>query len=97
MASGSNTLGEVAARTTHIEVACSRCQRRGRYRLSKLVASLGEDFPMTDLGSEIVDCLKRHTAVTERCDVYFPGLGKIMHADVRSAPVKPENADDCEY
>ncbi|SAK63744.1 hypothetical protein AWB80_02913 [Caballeronia pedi] len=78
MTKGSVTLGEVAARSTHIEMACSRCDRRGRYRLVKLVASLGDDFPMTDLGAAIANCPRRHATVTERCDVYFPGLIKIM-------------------
>lgn len=55
MTKGSITLGEVAACASHIEVACGRCERRGRYRLVKLVASLGEDFPMTDLGGWIAD------------------------------------------
>jgi hypothetical protein len=57
---GTVTLGEVAARASHIEVACTRCERRGRYRLSRLIATLGEDFPMTDLGAQIADCPKRN-------------------------------------
>jgi hypothetical protein len=92
MANGSVSLREVAARATHIEIACTRCERRGRYRLSKLVASLGGDFPMTDLGGEITDCPKRYAAVTERCDVYYPGLRKIME-DERQPP-QPEPTTD---
>lgn len=78
MANGSVTLGEVAARTSHIEVACTRCERRGHYRLSRLIATHGADFRMTDLGGELADCTKRNVSVGERCDVYFPGLIKIM-------------------
>jgi hypothetical protein len=46
---------------------------------------------MTDLGAQIADCPKRHAAVTERCDVYFPGLPEIMDPD---APPAKGNSDD---
>jgi hypothetical protein len=76
---GAVALGDVATRASHIEIACTRCERRGRYQLSKLVARLGEDFAMTDLGSELADCPRRTSpSWSERCDVYFPGLAKIM-------------------
>ncbi|WP_045457923.1 hypothetical protein [Caballeronia cordobensis] len=92
MAIGSVSLGDVAAGATHLEVACSRCERRGRYRLSRLVARLGEDFPMPDLGSELADCPRRNASMTERCDVYFPGLIKIMGGE--DATPKPISSDD---
>ncbi|AUT62866.1 hypothetical protein [Paraburkholderia terrae] len=85
MAKGTVTLADVAARATHINIACSRCERRGRYRLSRLIASYGEHFPMTDLGSEIADCPQRYAAVTQRCDVFYPGLRKIMSDDDQEA------------
>ncbi|BBP95985.1 hypothetical protein BSFA1_11140 [Burkholderia sp. SFA1] len=90
---GSVLLGELAARAGHIEIACSRCDRKGRYRVAKLVARLGEDFPMTDLGAEVADCPRRSaSAHHERCDVYFPKLVQIMADDEnRSA----STSDDC--
>ncbi|MBC8638301.1 hypothetical protein IAG25_15885 [Caballeronia sp. EK] len=78
---GSVTLGKVAARVTHIEVVCTRCERRGRYRLSRLVATHGDDFSMTDLGAVLADCPKRNESVGKRCDVYFPDLIKVMGGD----------------
>lgn len=79
MANGSVALGDVAARASHIEVACSRCDRRGRYLLARLVQTYGPDFPMTNLGGELANCPRRSaTAHHERCDVFFPGLGKLM-------------------
>ena len=33
------TLDEIAARTSMLSVACSRCERRGRYRLDALIAA----------------------------------------------------------
>lgn len=79
---GSVLLGELAARATHIDIECSRCGRKGRYRVANLVARLGEDFPMTDLGAELADCPRRAAATHhERCDVLFPNLPRIMSQD----------------
>jgi hypothetical protein len=61
---GSITLADVAARASHLEVACSRCDRRGRYQLARLAEALGADFRMTDLGSELANCPRRTAAVT---------------------------------
>jgi hypothetical protein len=78
-ANGSISVGDVAARASHLDVACSRCDRRGRYRLARLVEQFGADFPMTDLGAELANCPRRSaTAQGERCDVHFPGLIAIM-------------------
>lgn len=79
---GSVALSEVAAKATHLEMACTRCDRRGRYQLARLVERFGPDFPMTDLGRELADCPnRREAAPNKRCDVYFPGLIEILHGD----------------
>jgi hypothetical protein len=44
----------------------------------RLVAALGDDLRMTDLGSELANCPRRTAAVHERCDVYFPRLISLM-------------------
>ncbi|SAK88227.1 hypothetical protein AWB77_04760 [Caballeronia fortuita] len=86
---GAILLGELAARATHLDIECSRCDRKGRYRLAKLVARLGEDFPMTDLGTELADCPRRSaTAHHERCDVFYPKLAQIIADDQKSTPTK---------
>jgi hypothetical protein len=36
-------LREIARRPPVLEVACSRCPRRGRYHTAKLVARFGDD------------------------------------------------------
>jgi hypothetical protein len=80
---GSISLGDVAARARYLDVACSRCERRGRYALARLVANLGADFPMTSLASHLADCPRRAAAHGQRCDVFYPGLGKLMDGDAR--------------
>ena len=79
---GSVARGEVAARASHLDIACSRCDRRGRYRLVRLVDQFGGDFPMTDLGAELANCPDRNAASHgERCDVFFPALIAILQGD----------------
>jgi hypothetical protein len=79
---GAVALGDVAARAKTLDVACTRCDRRGQYQLGRLVARLGPDFAMTDLADKLVDCTRRNSpAWTERCDVYFPDLAKIMSSE----------------
>jgi hypothetical protein len=79
---GSAALSEVAAKATHLEMACSRCDRRGRYQLARLVAEFGPDFAMTDLGAELAPCPNRGvTAPDKRCDIYFPGLPAILRGE----------------
>jgi hypothetical protein len=95
MKKGAVPLGAVAALATHLEVACTRCERRGRYRLARLVVTYGSDFPMTDLGTAITDCTRRTaTAVQDRCDIYFPDLPKIMHGDQPPRPHSSDTDDD---
>jgi hypothetical protein len=90
---GSVLLSELAARASHIDIECSRCDRKGRYRVAKLVARLGEDFPMTDLGAELADCPRRSaTAHHERCDVFFPALPKIMSGEEPTSPSIRDNS-----
>ena len=38
-------LGEIAVRTGMLTVACSRCERSGRYRLDTLIGRHGADAP----------------------------------------------------
>lgn len=91
MTNGAIALGDVAARASHIEVACSRCDRKGRYQLARLVAAYGPEFPMTDLGAELAVCPRREVASHgERCDVFFPNLLKILEEDQGTTEAGPE-------
>lgn len=82
--SGSVAPADMASRTSHLDVACSRCDRRGRYHLPQLVDQSGADFLMTDLGAELANCPnRRSSAHGERCDVFFPGLAALPRAQSR--------------
>jgi hypothetical protein len=60
MPSGSITLAAVAERTAILAVACSRCERAGRYRLDTLIAQHGAAFGVPMLLRLLSqDCPKR--------------------------------------
>jgi len=74
------TLGEIAARTSMLAVACSRCERRGRYRADALIARHGADASARVIVPELTaDCPQRDSIVLkERCDILFPDLASLF-------------------
>jgi hypothetical protein len=77
MANGVITLGEMRAKgMTMLEVACRRCERRGRLRIERLIAEHGSG--VLDLCAIIAaDCPKMRnpsTSIHDRCGVHFPEL-----------------------
>jgi hypothetical protein len=76
LSEGSITLVEVAERTAVLAVACSRCERVGRYRLDTLIARHGTDFGIPYLLDVLsADCPKRGSVTFyDRCGVHCPEL-----------------------
>ena len=78
--SGSITLGEVAEHTAVLAVACTRCERAGKYRLETLITRHGAGFSVSNLLRMLSeDCPKRKSiTVYDLCGVHCPGyfLGK---------------------
>jgi hypothetical protein len=70
------TLGKVATRLPMLEVACNRCDRRGRLRTDRLLAQHGPDLPMPELRRIIAaDCARMIAGqVHDPCGVHFPNL-----------------------
>jgi hypothetical protein len=58
------------------QVACSRCERRGRYRIDNLIGRHGANAGVRIIVTELTaDCPQRDSAaLMERCDGLFPGL-----------------------
>ena len=83
---GLRSLGEIATRTGMLTVACSRCERRGRYRLDKLIARHGAEVGARVIAPEITaDCPHRDApALMERCDILFPALAALFRAPLRT-------------
>jgi hypothetical protein len=69
MADGSITLGDVAGRTAVLAVACSRCDRAGRYNLDTLIARHGVGFGIPALLRKLSDdCPKRKSVSARAAD-----------------------------
>ncbi len=49
MPSGSFSLAEISERLTVLEVRCTKCDRRGRYKMATLIERYGADFAGPDL------------------------------------------------
>ncbi len=69
-------LGQVAARLSVLDVACNRCDRRGRLRIDRLLTEHGPDLPMPDLRRIIAaDCPRMIAGhAHDVCGAHFPSL-----------------------
>ena len=70
------TLGNLVDRVERLEIRCTRCPRRGRVMLDKLIAEHGADMDLPQLGTVLAaDYPKAQaTSPAERCLVIFPQL-----------------------
>jgi hypothetical protein len=77
---GSLTLFDVAAKTDVLAVACSRCDRAGRYPLTRLIERLGGNFTVPDLLRELSpDCPKRGSVSQyDLCGIYCTELAALF-------------------
>jgi hypothetical protein len=73
---GAVLLGQVAARLRVLEVACNRCDCRGRLHTTRLLAEHGPGLPMPALRRIIAaDCPRMIAGqLHDVCGVHFPGL-----------------------
>ena len=72
------TLGDLRGRLDKLEVHCTRCDRRGRMKLAKLLAQHGPDLGLPDLAVRLAaNCPNAgSTDPTRRCWVHYPQLAK---------------------
>jgi hypothetical protein len=70
------TLGQISGRLSVLEVACNRCDRRGRLNVDRLIAERGPQFPVPELRQVIAaDCPRMiEGKISDPCGVHFPGL-----------------------
>jgi hypothetical protein len=62
-----------------LEIACNRCDRRGRLRLSGLLDRHGPGMPLPDLLRILsADCARRQAdKMHDPCGAHLPGLARI--------------------
>ena len=72
--------GELVRGKTLIRIECTRCERKGRYVVAKLLAQYGRSGNMSKWVSDLRgDCPKRNAAqLHERCDLICPDLPKVL-------------------
>ena len=80
MASGVVTLGQIAYRLPTLDVACNRCDRRGRLRTDRLMAKHGPALPIPALRRIVAaDCSRMQAGhIHDVCGVHFPGLSGLV-------------------
>ena len=63
-------------------LACSKCDRRGRYPLARLIERYGREAKLVDWKDQITaDCPRRVSArvvVTDQCGAHFPDLLRLQ-------------------
>ena len=71
-------LSDLIAETAWMEIACRRCERRGRLRVSELFAFYGPDERVwTAVEDASADCpRKANTQTYEICQVSCPSLSR---------------------
>ncbi len=76
---GVTRLGQLVGRLPMVEVACRRCPRRGRLRLSGLLDQHGPDMPVPDLIRLLsADCPRRIAGgMYDACGAHLPGLSAL--------------------
>jgi len=74
------TFGDIARKLHVLLIECTRCQRKGRYSVAKLIAQYGRRGNMTKWMSDLRgDCPNRnHPQMHRRCDLICPDLPKVV-------------------
>lgn len=80
LASGSITLFQVVARASVLAVACTRCDRAGRYGMDTLIARHGPDFSIPELLRLLsAGCPKRASvSAYDLCGIHCPDLSSLF-------------------
>ncbi len=70
-----------------VRIACSRCSRKGQYRLARLAERYGAEARLTDVLAKLsANCphadTARHQNVHDRCGAMYPDLTKPTPPDV---------------
>ena len=77
---GSITLADVAARTDALVVACTRCDRAGRYSVGTLIRRHGRRFGIPSVLTKLsADCAKRESlSAYDLCGIHAPELSELF-------------------
>ena len=72
------SLADIAARIDMLEIRCSRCDRIGRRRVSRLIKQYGGAMLLPDLRTELAQgCDHAGGHDYDRCDVFYSQLAAL--------------------
>lgn len=77
---GPITLAQVAAKIGMLDVACSKCERRGRLNIQKLISEYGADIGLPELKDKIAKGCPRleKSRYDDRCGAHYPQIPKLF-------------------
>jgi hypothetical protein len=88
---GSITSGELQGKLTMLEVACHRCERKGRVSLARLIEEHGADKGLPDLWENLAgDCPNARSTAVNRCAIYYPELPALFLTSKGARPSRAE-------
>ena len=72
--------GDIEGKLDVLRVECTKCDRKGRYHVHKLIEKYGRKANMSKWLTELkLDCLKREAfQLHGRCDLICPDLPKVV-------------------
>ena len=72
--------GDIQGKLDVLRVECTKCDRKGRYSVAKLVAKHGRNGNLSKWREQLnADCPKRDAhSLQDRCDVVCPDLPKVL-------------------
>jgi hypothetical protein len=72
--------GDIEGKLDVLRVECTRCSRKGRYRVSQLIEKYGRDASMMKWKEQLNgDCSRRDAPqLHERCDLICPELPRVL-------------------
>ena len=76
---GPKVFGGIEGKLDALRVECAKCDRKGRYSVARLIAKDGRKANVSAWVSELRgDCPKRDGRLTDRCDLIYPDLSKVL-------------------
>lgn len=74
------TFGRAATKLAMLELACRRCERKGRYRLAGLIEKHGADTSIPDwlYGIRLACPLHSTVSLYQQCMVHCPNLATVF-------------------
>jgi hypothetical protein len=79
MSRGYVVFGDIEGTLDVLRVGCTKCDRKGRYSVAKLIEKFGRKGNLM-VWREMLngECPKRDARLHDRCDLVCPGLPKVL-------------------